>query len=349
MEWLDKYKWNSFNSIKALQYRAWYDAILAGEFLPPVEASVDPVNDCNLNCFWCNGHDVHKRKVRMSTYHLIELCDFFKKWGVKGVCFAGGGEPTMHEGLGGAFQHLHVLGLPAAIITNGLFLDDAQIRNIGNYAQWVGISVDCAKPETYKLIKGEDRFKDVLRNISALLKYEPREVTYKFLIHPKNQYEIFDAIKTAAQLGCHGIHIRPVSFRNFQKSEEPFDVIRINQQIDEGFKEYGNSIKIFAVKHKFNKDLHVQFPFKQCLGTPIMPIFQANGDVSLCIDRKADKSLVLCQHNNPAEVLKAWGSKKHHDIIKGINIKDCPKCTFTHINEIIERVVINNEMNWEFS
>ena len=346
-EWNDNY--NSFNSNKALMYRQWYDGIVKGEFLPPVEASVDPVNDCNLNCLWCNGYDVRKRKEMMSPYHLLELCDFFAKWGVKAVCFAGGGEPTMHPALGDAFQRLHVLKVPSAIITNGLFLDEEQIKRIATYAQWIGISIDCAKEETYEKIKGRNMFKTVMRNISTLMSYSPREVTYKFLIHPFNQYEIYSAIRTAALIGMHAIHIRPVSFRNFQKHEEQFDVTRINKQINEGFQDYGDKIKIFAVRHKFNADLHVKFPFEKCLATPIMPIFQANGDVTLCIDRKADKRMILCRHDNPETVLKVWGSKEHHDLIKAIDIKDCPKCTFTHINEQIERAVINDEYNWGFS
>jgi len=284
----------------------------------------------------------------MTREHLLELCDFFAKWGVKGVCFAGGGEPSLHEALGEAFLRLYSLRIPVSIITNGLFLDDDQIKTLARYSRWIGVSVDCAKPETYKQIKGHDRFKDVLRNISALLAHKPHEVTYKFLVHPINQYEIYDAIRTASQLGCHGIHIRPVSFRNFQKNEEDFDVIRINKQIYEGFNDYGDKIKIFAVKHKFNQDMHVKFPFNKCLATPLMPIFQADGTVTLCIDRKKDESLILCRHDEPDIVLKIWGSDWHKTLIDKIKIEECPKCTILHLNEQIERAVINDEMDFPF-
>ena len=345
-EWNDNY--NSFNSNKALMYRQWYDGIVKGEFLPPVEASVDPVNDCNLNCLWCNGYDVRKRKEMMSPYHLLELCDFFAKWGVKAVCFAGGGEPTMHPALGDAFQRLHVLKVPSAIITNGLFLDEEQIKRIATYAQWIGISIDCAKEETYEKIKGRNMFKTVMRNISTLLSYNPREVTYKFLVNKFNQYEIYDAIRTAALIGCHCIHIRPVSYKNFQKHEEPHDIIRINKQIDEGFQDYGDKIKIFAIRHKYNEKMHVKFPFKKCMVTPLMPIFSADGWVTACIDRKADNSLRLCKHDNPESVMKFWGSKEHREILNRINLKECPKCTLNIAQEIYEKAIIEDSMSWRF-
>ncbi|KKK83097.1 hypothetical protein LCGC14_2796780, partial [marine sediment metagenome] len=313
-----------------------------------IEVSVDPVNDCQLDCFYCNSKTPKSRKVKMTDKHLIELAHFFKDWKVKAVCIAGGGEPTLHEGLGDFMWELKKLDVPVALITNGLFHDSFQIRDIAQTAQWVGVSVDAATPETYRQMKGHDRFKDVIRGISTLVEQHAREVTYKFLITPRNQYEIYDAIRTAVHLGCHAIHIRPVSQRNYQQHEEPFDIHRVNLQIDEGFKEYGDRVKIFAVRHKYNEKMHVDFPFEKCRVTPIMPIFSANSDVELCIDRKGDERLVLCKHDHVEEVLKVWSSEYHKALIDKINLVECPKCTLNYANSIIENVVIEDSMCWRF-
>jgi MoaA/NifB/PqqE/SkfB family radical SAM enzyme len=346
IEWQDP--WNSFNSWKALMYREQYKAIQAGKFLPPIEASIDPVNDCQLNCFFCNGTDVRNRKTRMTTDHLLQLCEFIIGWGVRGICFAGGGEPTMHEALGDIFGFLKAKGMPTAIITNGLFLDDKQLGSIAVNSEWIGVSVDCAKAETYKKMKGSDRFEEVRRNIIALTGYFPKEVTFKFLINTVNQFEIYDAIKLAAQIGCHGIHIRPVSFRNFQEKEEDFNLPEINAQVEAGFADFGSRIRIFAVRHKFNEQMHVKFPFKKCMATPIMPIFQGNGTVTLCIDRKADDSLILCRHDNVSEILKVWGSDYHKALIDKINLAECPKCTIQHCQEQYEKAIVEDRMNYAF-
>jgi MoaA/NifB/PqqE/SkfB family radical SAM enzyme len=347
IEWQSE--WNSFNSYKGLLYKQWYDGIIAGNFLPPIEASVDPVNDCNLNCFWCNGVEPKSRKVMMSHDHLIDLCYFFKKWGVKAVCFAGGGEPTMHRGLWQAFDVLKDLGLPSAIITNGLFLDRRQMESIARNSTWCGISVDAAKPETYMKIKGANEYKTIIRNICTLLEQGINELTFKFLIHPINQYEIYDAIRTASHLGCHAIHIRPIAFKCFQKHEEPYDIRKINMQIKQGFIDFGNKIKIFAVRHKYNSEMHADINFKKCLATPIMPIFQADGWMSACIDQKHEKGLRLCRHDNPDDILKFWGSKEHKAILDKIDVSKCPKCTLNKYNEQIEHAIIKNEMNWQFT
>lgn len=345
-EWGDKY--NSFNSDKGFAYLQWYEAILAGKFLPPIEASVDPVNNCNLDCLWCNGREPKSRRVMMSSKHLLELIVFFKAWGVRAVCIAGGGEPTLHHALGDAFKVAGKIGMPIALITNGLFRNQEQINDIAAVARWVGVSVDCANSETFASLKGADRFEEVITNIKSLKLAGCREVTFKFLLHPKNQYQVYDACCLAEKLGCDGIHIRPMSFLNYQKEVEWYDTEMIEKQLHDARRDV--DMKIFAITHKFdNQTLHPIKPFSVCRATPIMPIFQADGWMTACIDQKDKKGLRLCRHDDPEEILKFWGSKKHKDIINKINIHDCPKCTFNRFNEQIERFVVQNSMDWEFT
>lgn len=344
-EWTDKY--NSFNSDKGLAYRAWYDAILSGKFLPPIEASVDPVNDCNLNCFWCNGRDVKDRRLMMSDSHLIDLVTFLHKWGVKAICFAGGGEPTMHPALGEAFS---MSTIPTAIITNGLFKDKEQMASIATNARWVGISVDASNPETYLKCKRVDAFNKVMMNMREMRELGCRELTFKFLIHPLNQYQIYDAARLAKNYGAHQIHIRPISFKNFKTIQDEYDIDMINKQISDARIDMEDStFNIYSIRHKFNSQMHVKFPFSKCRATPIMPIFHADSSISICIDRKSDKSLVIGKHEPVESILEAWGSQKHKDVIESVNLKDCPKCTFNAYNEQIEKAVMEDKMCWAFT
>jgi MoaA/NifB/PqqE/SkfB family radical SAM enzyme len=344
-EWKEQY--NPFNSMKGLAYLQWYQAILDGKFLPPVEVSVDPVNDCQLNCFWCNGRDVKDRKTMMSNKHLLDLVVFFHKWGVKAICFAGGGEPTLHPALGEAFS---ISTLPTAIITNGLFLNQAQMESIAANASWVGISVDAANAETYLKCKKVDAFNKVMSNMRVMRELGCKELTFKFLIHPFNQYQIYDACRIAKAYGAHQIHIRPISFRNYKMIQEEYDIDMIDKQISDARNDIESStFKIYNIRHKFNSKLHVKFPFSKCLATPIMPIFQADNTISLCIDRKSDKSLVLGHHEPVEAILEAWGSEKHKQVIESVNLSECPKCTMCAYNEIIEKVVMQDRMSWRFT
>jgi len=347
-EWNDKY--NSFNSFKGLLYIEWYKAILRGEFLPPIEASIDPVNTCNFDCLWCNNAMTKARGVMMRKNHLLDLFQFFRDWGVKGICIAGGGEPTLHPHLGEAIFYAHALNMPIALMTNGTFLgSDDGLLAAASCCRWIGVSVDCANRETFKKLKGSDSFNKVLTNIKRLVELGGREIVYKFLLHPENQNEVFEAIELARLLGCQRIHIRPVSFMNFQDQEENYDIDSIDRQVEKGRAEFETEkFGIFYIRHKYNTEMHRTFGFSKCRATPLMPIFHANGDMSLCVDRKNDKSMVFGSHEKIDEIRKIWGGIEHKAKIQAIDLEECPKCTFNEYNTQIEKCVINNSMDFEF-
>jgi MoaA/NifB/PqqE/SkfB family radical SAM enzyme len=345
IEWDNKFC--SFNSNKWWSYINHYEAILSGRFLPPIEVSVDPVNDCQLKCYWCNSKKVTSRKVRMTDDHLMELVKFFNLWGAKAICFAGGGEPTLHNKLADAFRESE---LPTALITNGLFKDDEQMKVIAEKARWIGISVDASTKEFYNQYKGADRFDEVINNIKKLRIYGAREICFKFLVNNLNQYQIFDACRVAKFAGAHRIHIRPVAFKCYQNEEEKLDVEKINKQINDARGNFEDErFKVFGIVHKFDKNLHAAKPFKKCLATPIMPIFHANNEISICIDRKGDKSLVIGNHDPIEGIIDCWGSDKHKKVIDAIRVEDCPKCTILPGNEFIEHFMINDECDRFFT
>ncbi len=55
--------------------------------------------------------------------------------------------------------------------------------------------------------------------------------------------------------------------------------------------------------------------------------------------------MVLCSHN---EALEMWGSQKHIDLVSDVNVRKCPRCTYSHINEIFENVIIKDNMGYYF-
>lgn len=348
-EWSDG-GWNAFNSWKGLMYFEHYRAILKGEFLPPIECSVDPVNTCNLDCIYCNNKVTKARGIMMSREHLLELFKFFKVWGAKAICIAGGGEPTLHPNLAEVVDLAYKLEMPIAMLTNGSFSgSDDLLYTCAKYMRWIGVSIDSACNGTYLKLKGRDMLDIALDNIRKLVDLGAREVTYKFLLHPYNQNEVYKAIETAHEIGCHRIHIRPMSFMNFQDKEEKYDIDSINEQVSKGRVYESDRFRIYYIQHKYNKDLHRKFGFKKCLATPIMPVFHANGDISICIDRKNDPSMVIGTHEPVENIKNVWGSQRHKDVINNVKLEECPKCTFQPYQQQIEKAVIENKCDWQFT
>lgn len=346
-EWADDQIFNSFNSLKGLMYIEHYKAILKGEFLPPIEVNIDPVNKCNLNCIFCNNVIARKRNILMTKEHLLDLVKFCGEWGVKGICFAGGGESLLHPNLIDALALCTELGMQSAILTNGLFINDEQLAACAKHCEWIGVSVDAATPQTYQALKGVNRFEEVLENLSKLRHFGAKEITYKFLIHPLNQYEIYRATQTARFHRCHRIHIRPVALK-YSRDEFKYDMDRIHKDLRDSRQFEDEDFKVFTVMHKYDPELHTKFPFEKCRATPLFTIFEANGDISICLDHKGDRSKVIGRHDDVSKIKEIWGSEHHKKVIDAININMCKKCTFNPYQQQIEQVVLKDKMHYAF-
>ena len=339
MEWKDPL--NSFNSMKGLLYRDKFDAIKAKKLLAPVEVNIDPVNFCQLRCKWCNGSKIidNKQPIIMDTGHLIKLIEYCAKWGVKGVCFAGGGEPTLHPDLGDALEAVDDNSMESAIITNGLFPNYDLLQTTGILCKWIGVSVDAGTKGTYEKLKGLDKFDTVCRNLKELADVRPTELTFKFLIHPGNQHEIFDACKIAKDLGCHRFHTRMLA--QDYLGDQKLDLVTIFEQFDacHEFVE-DDKFEVFTISHKQTDEGQKRLRFKKCNASPLLCMFEANGDVALCIDRKGDDKLTLCKHDDLKSIKTNWGTRHHFDLLNKVNPKhDCKKCTLGIYQELYDAYV----------
>jgi len=368
-EWTDKY--NSFNSLKALVHcDYWRQIVTAGTIPPPVFISVDPFGGCNLHCSYCNAAEaiaVNKAQM-LSLDQISSLVKLLTIWKTRAVCIAGGGEPLLNPHTPYLVRALQSAGIRAGLITNGVRLD----RNPEAYLDcvWVGCSVDAGSPDTYAKLKGTlpDTYQLVLNNLQDLaartrLRSNPRscEVTYKYLIHPENYFDIYNAVKNAKAVGCDTFHARPggdpwFALEGHEFAFTPTMVEEANRQLDEARKEFEDrSFKVFGVVHKFTDDWKIKHSFSRCHAASVNCHITPSGRIDLCCDRRGDPSLSLCTVEEELAIREGrsqepigWGSERHHQLINAINIKECPRCTYSHVNEIFDHVLLKDSMLCDF-
>ena len=342
----------SFKPYKCLLYKDNFDGIIEGKLRPPIELSLDPCNACNLKCKWCNAWRVRDDNKIMSKEDLFWIIKEAADWGVKGVCIAGGGEPTMHPQIAEAIELCTKEGLESAIISNGLNWSDKLIKAMVKNMRWVGISVDAANANTFLKEKGVDGFDRVIKNIKNLVK--EREVlknktgpgiTLKFVIHPLNQEEIYDACKLAKEIGVDAIHLRPVDFLSYQETEDDLDVRKINEEVRKAVTLNDNNFEVVPFFANCQKDMKRKITFDNCLLSPLIALCMPTGWWS-CVDRRGDEGTKLCDIR---DIRKFWGSKEHLEILKKINpSKDCGKCTMAKYYPWYEAYK-NDEFFWKFA
>ncbi|NDD26958.1 MAG: radical SAM protein [Proteobacteria bacterium] len=356
-EWTEPY--NSFNSWKGLMYFQHYKGIINEQLLPPVEASIDPTYVCNIDCVWCNSwrilHKDEKVGHKMSRDHLLSLCEFLADWGVRGFCFAGGGDPTLHPGLWDALRLVREKGKESSIITNGIAIQTQERREAAvECTRWIGISLDAGTRETYARLKKTSprKFDQIIENIRAMMEIKKAsssrcEIAIKYLIHPTNQYEILQACELARDLGVHHFHARPAASENIEGLGEVlhFDMNAVNDQLAACMKMQTRDFKVFGVRHKFTETMNLKHGFSRCWAAPLTIQCGADGFVYNCVDWRGDPRFVLGSHYpDPRNILDFWGGEKHLQLMKDVNVDKCPRCTYGIYAQQIENAVLNDDM-----
>lgn len=360
-EWNKKNEFNSFNSWKGLLYAPWYQSIADWKEhkipapLPPVEASLDPIHACNLQCDHCNAASYLLKNLKtrkMTDNHLMNLVSFLGNWGVKAICFGGGGEPTMHPCLPIAISETHKLGMESSIATNGTLFTETMMNILAMYCRWVGISVDAATGKTYKIGRKKDCFDKVVKNIKSLVGLAKQygshcDVAFKFLIFEYNQHEIYKACKLAKELGVRDFHARPADFSHQgmkrKKKYNPYKIDKVLAQFDKCRELEDDNFRVFTIVHKFDDAFKPRKDFQHCYAAPCCIQLCADGNVYLCPDTRHLKFYKLGSHfPNPKQILEFWGGEKHYDLVFNSGKANCTtRCTFSPYCKQAEELFIN--------
>ena len=366
MEWINKY--NSFNSLKGLSYYENYKAIMRwmdGESYlpPPVECNLDPYAECNLSCYFCigqrylkyNREEVGKMR-QLPVDYMCNLVKFLAEWGVRGLCVSGGGEPSFHKDIPEVIRLAVHNGMDVAFVTNGTHLTD-ELAEALMLCRWVSFSVDAAFRSTYRVVKGINRYNDVIGNITRLsvLRKESKsnvDLCFKFLILPENSTEIHLACQLAKELGVQDFHARPVDFERpdmVGARPLPLDIVVIQEQLNGCHREETDDFHVYTVTHKYDSKFHVKHDFKSCLATPLVIPILTDGNAYLCVDKKMESGFKIgscCP--NPYDVLKWWGSDAHRDLVKSVDINKCSRCTWSQYHQQVENVILKDKMCLSF-
>jgi MoaA/NifB/PqqE/SkfB family radical SAM enzyme len=355
-------KYSPFNPLKVLKHvEYWQD--IPDKIPPPLFVTVDPINVCNFNCIYCNSLTVRNKNIEMDREYLRYLAGFIADWGVKAVCIAGGGEPLLNKNLPLFLDECRNKKLETAIVTNGSMLNQFLYPHLVDCV-WIGISIDAARDETLRRLKGTPKgmFERILQNIKGFIEYRDDhdsrpQVTYKFLIHPYNYNEILLAAKTAKDIGCDLIHLRPAgtawfdlnggSDMNITFTEAMIDLA--NSQIDEAKRLYEDeNFQIYDTMYKFTDQWKPNVSYERCYALYTNCYFSPDKKIRLCCDRRGDPMFELGDVPAIEDVNRVWGSDRHKDIANSIDVSKCPRCTYAHINEVFENVILEDRMMCNF-
>jgi MoaA/NifB/PqqE/SkfB family radical SAM enzyme len=352
--------------MKGLTYYENYKAIMewmdGGDYLPPpIECNLDPHAECNLNCYFCITQRYlkdHREEIQgkrtLDIFYTLDLIDFLAKWGVRGLCVSGGGEPTLHRNFHFILKRANEKGMKTSVFTNGTMINP-EIAQPLMRCQWVAVSVDAGDWRSYETIKGKNLFDHVVANIGTLTDIRKRfnsdvSICYKFLVLPENQHLIYKACRLAKELGCQDFHARPVDFerKDVGGKKLKIDKSLVMEQYDRCHKLENDDFRVYTITHKFDPEFHVMHQFKKCLASPLVIPILTDMNAYLCVDKKMEEKFKLGSCNPPEKILEWWGSDAHRDLVKSVNVDECSRCTWGEYNRQIEETVIKDNMCVDF-
>jgi MoaA/NifB/PqqE/SkfB family radical SAM enzyme len=362
-EWSSPY--NPFNSMKALVHAKSFEGILEKKILPPIVINFDLTNNCNYNCRFCmfsknreradkTSEEFREGRQSLPEGYSLTLPKLWKDWGVKAVCLAGGGEPSLHPDYVPFIKECKKQGLELGIATNGYMTNNPETwKAICESCKFIGFSMDAGNENNYAETKGvpKEWFNVVIDNIKGLAQVKKDlgskvQIGYKFLLDEKNYKSIYEAAELASKIGVNHFQFRPAINPNYEFFKDKEDMIWY--QIDKAQKTLETEdFRVFGIKHKFNPDFSKKHKFSKCRANMLTSTWCADGNIYMCTDTRGNPWSLLTNHYpNPEKVIDYWGSKEHWDKIDKIDFhKNCDRCTLSAYNEFFENVFIEDKMD----
>ena len=131
-------------------------------------AVIEITNKCNLNCAHCASTSGKARDDELSFDEIIALLSDIKVLGGEEITIIGG-EALLRDDWYAICKQVHQLGMRLILITNGILFNESTLEKMRRLRPWlIGISVDGASRDSYRRMRGVDRFDHVMHTLHRL-------------------------------------------------------------------------------------------------------------------------------------------------------------------------------------
>jgi MoaA/NifB/PqqE/SkfB family radical SAM enzyme len=316
--------------------------ILAGKDVSPITLGLDISNKCNHQCIWCLYDKYKKEKPYNMPKDLIKKAIVgFRDAGGVSCCLSGGGSPLMNEHINYAISECSKVGLESSLNTNGSRLNLLSNESLQSLS-YIRISLDAGNRKShYKLHKPmAGNFDEIIENIKNIRLKTSIPIGIGYLVHPLNYKDIGSLALDLNNIGVDYIQVRPI--KGIGLSNEQMEAVL--GQIDY-IKNHIKTLKVYESFSKMKDSMQGKDQFNKCYINRLVPNIGPDGEVYSCCEWRGINSLGNIKDKSFGDI---WFSDKHKDMLSNLDIKICPTCKYSKMNEIIERVFINDELNMNF-
>ncbi len=326
-------KVSQFSSSKILQHIDRISEWQKNGISRPVTYELDMTNVCNAKCHFCFGFfQQSEHLVSMTLAEAKKILKQIKSFGGKAVTFTGGGDPLCNKDTVKAVIYANKIGLDVGFITNGILLNESNVKDIVNSCTWVRISLDAASKEKYKITHGMNAstFDTVIKNIKMLVQAKKSckkntTIGIGLLTYDKTVDDIIPFAKLGAKLGVDYAQYRPLLKRFKEKEINTADQSAIlkNMKKAESFGTKNFSVVSSIHKYVLMESKNIDRQYDVCYGHNFATVVAADQKMYLCCHmRGMDKYCIGDLKKNTLKEI--WQSGLRTKVFSNINFDDCP-------------------------
>lgn len=342
----------SSNTTKLLKHLDKLKNLQEGKPPAPVMAHISLINACNLTCsFCCFANRDLKDKLPLDKVKQALIS--FKKIGISGIEFTGGGEPTIHPDFKEIIQYSYDLGFKLGICTNGKILGSKIKKDTIKMFTWVRLGM-------YGFYEGYDYDLSVFEGIDTMASAayvwdenintsDNPNVTGDFSTNPEkkrlatnfqtreNFYKMLDWVEKN-KIPCR---IAFNAIKQVNETEKDIETIRI---IIQEYEKKRNK----KLKYAFLSDFNFKGERRNdhCYMPMVKPFLYTDGYIYACPSAELslennynyvpESQFMVCDINNIEKYYSVPHKVRHHA---------CEYCKYAMQNELIDDILTETEHN----
>ena len=202
---------------------------------------------CNLSCLHCISSVGNRKELNKKS--ALKAIDILKDLGCEEVNFTGG-EPLSRKDIFDILRKIKENKMRIGLLSNGTLINNQNIKQIKNYIDEIGISLDGASAEINDKIRGRGTFKKIIDTINLIKKHKI-PVTLYITLCKLNINNFESILKLAKSLKVNNIRVNEITLRGrASKNKEVLgfsksDQLDIQQYLLDIFKRTGYRNKDF--------------------------------------------------------------------------------------------------------
>lgn len=318
-----------------------------GENITPVTVEIGAASRCNQRCLFC-GYDYmgHKKGV-MDDDMILRISEQLPAAGVKGIVYAGDGEPFLCKALPEAFQIAKNAGADVSTSTNGVLLKPEMLPILADNLTWIRFSISGGTADDYATVhQCSSRFFEIaLKNLAALVEEKHKRqskltIGVQIVLIPENIKNVAKLAKRVSEIGADYFVMKPFYHH---------DANDYGQGVKIDYDDYRDVIHEaesyarddFVAKMRWGTLENTQRIYNRCQALPFFVYINPNGDVHPCLAHQSKEANSIGNLDD-ASFKEIWESDRKKAVFErfsNIDVSKCqPNCRHHSMNQFLWQI-----------